>query len=334
MRSDAASKKASQLRSPNRAEPLGALERALQRSLTRWANHHASRYSEIGVVDYDPGREPAQRVDVAVSRAYPLEELSLSARLKIYLENGGPASEAALAEFSRPRGAGGATRSSLGSRISDLVESGKSVAVLSGHADRLDDIGGFAGALALSSSNPNMLSRNGVILNKVMSRETFRGQSVVELMRPFANIYWVIPATASAKRWNVPSEAVRLINGNALRSLLADVRRGAAITFAPAGSAMVRETDAAGRLVALRMPVVSASTMKLLTRFHAYVVAARWDDRVAVSDLVRIKRSRTTGEAGERLAAEATVRIAQMTEALSGVQVLQDERPADDSTLE
>ena len=113
-------------------------------------------------------------------------------------------------------------------------------------------------------------------------------------------MYWVIPATASADRWELPPELVSKVNAAALRRVVADMRAGLLLTFAPGGSAMRRVVDDSGQLQSLVIPDVAPGTANLICRFDAYLVAALWNGRVALGPVVEItdveRGSQTRGE--------------------------------------
>jgi hypothetical protein len=273
------------------------LERELHLGLGKWALHHADRYAEVGLLPFDPARYPEQRITTGVTLANPVHGDRLGGLEALYLRNGGPTAAATLAAFRCAGGESGGI--SVAEEIRKLVEAGQSVAILTSHAERLDDVAAFAGSVALAMGRPALVSRNGAILNKVMSRETHQGQPIVRLISPFANSYWVIPDTESARRWMIPEAAVRYVNGRGLRALLGAIRAGAAVTLAPAGSAMLQHRDAANVLKKLTFPPVSRATANLLTRFDAFVLAARWGERVSVTPVMRIKHiSRNTRDGG------------------------------------
>jgi hypothetical protein len=259
---------------PATAAQVESLEQALHKALERWAADHARRYDQIGMLDYDPVRFVAQQIGTSVTPGAVVRP-SLETLRQTYVRTAGAVAEQTLAAFE--------TRS-IGERIRDSVERGRSVAVLCAHADGLDDAAGFAGAVAVAMHGSQAAMRNGVILNKVMSRETFAGVPITNLLGAFANIYWVIPDSESARRWGISERALRYVNSLGIRSLLAAVRDGAAITFAPAGSAMIPSFDGDGNLVGLRFPPVGRATMKLLTRFDSYVLAARFGGQVHVGE--------------------------------------------------
>lgn len=268
---------------------------ALHRGLEAWAREHARRYPDFGVLDYDPTRYPGQRIEtsksdavVGIGRASGRDDLAVMREV-----------------YERTMGAeGAATLAALGTPVPEikrLLRAGKNVAVLTAHADQLHDIGALCAGLAVAFADRDLVARNGTILNKVMSRESFRGTPIEELFRPFGNVYWVIPATASADRWELSPEVVSRINGAALRRVAEDMRAGLLLTFAPSGSAMRRVVGDDGQLQSLVIPDVAPGTANLICRFDAYLVAALWSGRVALGPVVEITDAEGESNArGER----------------------------------
>jgi hypothetical protein len=278
------------------------LEEVLHKGLERWATDHARRYPLVGMLDYDPVRFVAQQIGTSVTPGAALRP-ALDALRKIYLGSAGAVAEQTLAAFEKL---------SVGEQIRDSVERGRRVAVLCAHADGLDDAAGFAGAVAVAMHGSRAATHNGLILNKVMSRETFAGVPIVNLLGAFANIHWVIPDSESARRWGISESALRYVNSLGIRSLLAAMRHGAAITFAPAGSAMIPSFDDDGKLVGLRFPPVGRGTLKLLSRFDSYVLTARFGGQVHVSEPRPINTALS----------EPVAQLGEIVEALAGVPVV------------
>lgn len=257
-------------------------EALFQLGLEAWAREHAGRYPDIGVIDYDPARYPGQRIETSRSDAV----VGIGGR-------SGSDEVAAMREIYEQTmdAEGAAVLAALGTstvEIKRLLSAGKNVAVLTAHADQLHDIGALCAGFAVSFADRDLVVRNGTIVNKVMSRESFRGTPIEELFRPFGNVYWVIPATASADRWQLPPELVSRVNAAALRRVAEDMRAGLLLTFAPGGSAMRRVVDDAGELQSLVIPDVAPGTANLICRFDAYLVAALWNGRVALGPVVEI----------------------------------------------
>lgn len=223
---------------------------------------------------YEPDERPEQRLETFKS---PVETTKPAAFLQATLgAMMGRAAQGALDALAGP------LRDSLAAHL----EAGKSIAVLVAHAGGFEDMGVFAGAVAVSLDRPELIARNGVIVNKVMTCETFKGYPIRDLYRYFANVYWVIPDTESAERWGLDDELARFLNVNATRTVVADMRSGGVVlTFAPGGTAMREKRDESGELVSLEIPAVASGTISLISRFDAYLCGASWKDTIALGPI-------------------------------------------------
>lgn len=265
------------------------LEDELHVALGSWAADHVRRYPGLEALPYDPAKYPSQRLDVPVTRTDFEHETALADDLQEVLRIG---YESALAlDASRVE----ASLSSLVPQLVESLERRESIVVLAAHADLLHDVGVIAGGIALGLREPELIRRNGTILNKVMSRETFAGVPIAELFHMFGNIYWAIPETANRDRWKIPSAAVDYLNTSSMRALLADMRRGLVLTIAPTGSASRRVSEDGGP-ESLYVPPISDATANLISRFDGYASAVFWEGRLLTTGLTRIPK----GGSGDR----------------------------------
>jgi hypothetical protein len=294
---------------------LPDLERRLHDALGRWAEDHAQRYPDIGVLAYDPA-SAEQQIGTAKSStsddlcAVPRDELGPLLQ-RGYERSMGTACAAIARQIDE----------CLGDSLQLLLREGKSVAVLTSHAERLDDIGAVAGAIALALGDASLIGRNATILNKVMSRESYKGAPIATLFRHFGNVYWVIPDTESATRFGISPELSRRVNGASMRALVADMRSGVVLTFAPSGSAMRQELAPDGETARLVIPPVAPGTAKLISRFDAYVVATVWKGELRLGPLVPIPARGTPEADPARVLSEALATMAQLTSELAGIPV-------------
>lgn len=304
------------------------MERSLHDSLGLWATDHARRYAELDVLEFDSGAYPEQRLESCKTRTsasldlIPAESLTSVLR-EAYDRTTGPGGAGVLSAFLEPAGGAGDVQP-LGEQMGSLLREGKSVALLVGHADRLDDIGAFCGAAAVALGDAALITRNGAVMNKVMTRESYSGVPIRSLFELFGNIYWVVPETENALRWHFDPAVSRYVNANAMRAILADVREGIVLTLAPGGSAMVQKKDAAGKLASLTIPSVGRGTANLISKFDSYLVAVSWEGRVLRSPLLPIpdtvhalqpERRRLQAE----FVNEAMDTMVRLTERLAGV---------------
>jgi hypothetical protein len=286
---------------------------ALHDGLGRWAEEHARRYPDMGVLGYDPVARPEQRLDTFKS-PIRLQEGTLGGPARSRFETTmGPAAGHALVALDEHGSNGGASpRDAIAERIS----AGRTVTVLVAHAGGFEDMGVFPGAVAVALEEPELVARNAVILNKVMTRETYKGHSVRDLYASFANVYWVIPTTESMTRWNLDPGVVRYMNVKALRAIRTDMAQGMVMTLAPGGSAMRELRDSAGRLTGLQLPPIASATAGLIERFDSYICGAFWQHEIALGP-VREVASVAPGGLEQRILGE----MAELTRSLVGVPV-------------
>ncbi len=289
---------------------------ALHASLGRWAEEHARRYPDMGALEYDPVSRPEQRLD-AFKSPIVLHGGTLGGAARTRFETTmGPAAGHALAALDAPGANGGPSpRDAIAAQLS----AGRTVALLVAHAGGFEDMGVFPGAVAVALEEPDLVEHNAVILNKVMTRETYKGHSVRDLYAAFANVYWVIPSTDSMTRWNLDPSVVRYMNVKALRAIRTDMASGMVMTLAPGGSAMREIRDVDGRLTALELPPIASATAGLIERFDSYMCGAFWQHEIALGPIREI--TPTSQVDLERCILDE---MAELTRSLVGVAVTYD----------
>jgi hypothetical protein len=248
------------------------LEGELHRSFTPWVEEHAKRIPGISDLGYDPKRYPAQRLGESKTDAGVLSRWVPSPVFLWVLGR-------KLASVLRSRERADrviATFGDVASRVAGLLNSGKNVALLAGHTDNLFDIAYALAGLQISFGSTRYVRRTGIIVNKLMTREAFRGTPMVGTLKLLCNVYWVVPDTESTRRWGIPEEAARIVNSNALEALEEDLKRGVLVGIIPTGTA-ARHEVVDGEL-RLTMPHISPGTARLLERFDAFLPVAMWDD--------------------------------------------------------
>jgi hypothetical protein len=293
-------------------------ERELHEALGHWAHDHADRFDDIDVLGYDPGRRPEQRLATAKTVPEPCGDpgTTVGSLGEVYAAILGDEAGRAHAAFAE----------GLGGELRAWLAAGRNVAVVTAHADRLHDIGTLYGAVAIALEESGLIGRNATILNKVMSREAFRGTPVARILARFGAIYWVIPDTANAERWGISPRVSSYINANAMRALLTDMRSGLVITLAPSGTAMRPQLGPSGDVQSLMIPRIGEGTAHLLSRFDAYVAGAVWEGRVTLGELTALSPRRgKSREAGERFAVEAVASaMIEVTQNATGLPVHYD----------
>src|SRR5262245_2254030 len=236
----------------------------------------------MGALEYDPVARPEQRLDTYKSPILLREEALGEAARGRFETTMGPAAGHALAALNARDADGGPSPRDA---IAVQLAAGRTVAVLVAHAGGFEDMGVFPGAVAVALGRPDLVEHNAVILNKVMTRETYQGHPVCDLYAAFANVYWVIPSTESMTRWGLDPGVVRHMNVKALRAIRTDMAEGMVMTLAPGGSAMREIRDADDRLTSLELPPIASATAGLIERFDSYMCGAFWQHEIALGPI-------------------------------------------------
>lgn len=249
-----------------------ALEEELHHSFTAWAGDHAERIEGISDLGYDPKRYPAQRLVESKTEAGLLSRWVPSwVFLRVLRRK--------LASVLRSREKADRvirTFHDVAPGVAKLLDEGKSIALLAGHTDNLFDIAYALAGLQVSFGSTRHIRRTGIIVNKLMTREAFRGTPMVDTLKLLSNVYWVVPDTESTRRWGIPEEAARIVNANALEALEEDLKRGVLVGVIPTGTAArLEQVDGELRVT---MPHISPGTVRLLSRFDAFLPVAMWND--------------------------------------------------------
>lgn len=249
-----------------------SLEAELHRSFTAWVADHAERIPGITDLGYDPRRYPAQRIRESKTDAGSLSRwipsrlfLSVLERKLGSVLRSRAKADRVVAEFRQ-----------VAPEVARLLDEGRSVALLAGHSDNLFDVAYCLAGLQISFGTTRYLRRTAIIVNKLMTREAFRGTPMTETLKLLCNVYWVVPDTESMRSWGVPEEAARVVNAGALEALETDIERGVLVGVIPTGTGARQEiVDGTLRLT---MPPISPGTARLLRQFDAFLPVAMWDD--------------------------------------------------------
>lgn len=248
-----------------------ALESELHRSFDPWVRDHAERIDGISDIGYDPKRYPAQRLEESKTEAGLMKWVPSKVFLWVLRRK---LVQVLRSQEKAERVIG--TFGDVAPGVAELLDDGRSVALLTGHTDNLFDIAFALAGLQISFGSTRYIRRTGIIVNKLMTREAFRGTPMVDTLKLLSNVYWVVPDTESTRRWIIPEEAARIVNSNALEALAEDLKRGVLVGVIPTGTA-ARHEVVDGEL-RLTMPHISPGTARLLARFDAFLPVAMWDD--------------------------------------------------------
>jgi hypothetical protein len=99
----------------------------------------------------------------------------------------------------------------LTNRLIDNQKKGKNTMVVTSHFT-FPELGYFKALRFQSKHDRPNINKGGVLLNKIMSRQSYDGKKVVDHFSPSANVYFSYPKSASAEKYGVPIGVTMLGN--------------------------------------------------------------------------------------------------------------------------
>lgn len=255
-------------------EDILKAEQELHASFDDWSAEHEQRPGNgLSAIPYDPVLYPEQSLLEARTRAealYPWlpDRLYYTGfELKVAKSLGASAVRRLLKQFeSQPTSAN--NPDSLLQTLRINQQEGKNTAVVSPHI-KLSELGYLKGLRFLAKKDRHNIDKSGTILNKLMTREVYRGKPLAEHFTPLGNIYWSIPRTESALQRQLPVRATRMVGAFMLQAMNREdmAEGGMEIDIAPTGSEMVALADDSGEIVAYEFPFIDISAASLITKF-------------------------------------------------------------------
>lgn len=313
-------------------EVLLELEKALHNGpFDLWGLSHENKPgSGIKLLPYDRDRYPEQRIDHYVTEAkLPFEQLGLPDKLMMLgLRQFGLAkalgsralARQMVADFKAPA-----------EQVAGMLDQGRNVALIPAHKHYADIGIGVAG-LAIAMGKTRYIKENTwQSINKLMTREEYRGRYIPNFARKTGKLVWVIP-DEGARKWGVPDRARYIVGRGAMEALgpvLADEEHGVLMAVALTAGAMDSELDEDGEVTSWRFREIPPSVGATLGSYHAALPFAYDKDRNGlpvweVGNLIlppEAGSSTSEAEAGRLFTDTAYLDLAQRMERLTGLPV-------------
>lgn len=182
---------------------------------------------------------------------------------------------------------------------------GKNTIVVTSHFT-FPELGYFKALRFRAKKDRPNIHKSGVLLNKLMTRQAYRGTKLVDRFTPVSDVYFSYPRSSSALRHKVPSDATRPGNALFMKSLKPALARGglefdAALT----GKQIVAKKDDNNNLTHYEIPEVDPESAKLLERFDDALgatlikspVTQKWELRIG--DVIDIQEALKTQSSAE-----------------------------------
>ena len=144
---------------------------------------------------------------------------------------------------------------------------GKNTMVVTSHFS-FTELGYFKGLRLLEKKDRANIDKNGVILNKLMTRQSYIGKKIVEHFTPVSNIYFSYPKSTSAEKHGIPAGATMLGNALFMKVLKPDLQKGGLeLDAALTGKQIVPHQKENGEIDHYEIPAIDPSSAKLIEGF-------------------------------------------------------------------
>jgi hypothetical protein len=307
----------------NYQEPLTVrdldLERKMHRIFTPWSENHRKDYSGIGVLPYDPNLYPEQRIDNHIIEArirstrIPSSVFIWGMRRKIISTFADKKKGQAFVNTFNSTPGYEDTESPLSEVIAnEFLDQGRSVAIITDHADNLTDIArataGLSVALATKFGDKYM-GDFGILVNKNITRETHKGRKIVSKLSDIAEVHTVMPDTASVEKYRkiasqageeITEEEVgqisKKVTGGSARVIFRRIKNGKDSKadgliegIVPTGQGTIKLLDRHKQVKAHTIPAVTNTAANLLCRFDGAIAVSLIGDEYKISPIIPIK---------------------------------------------
>ena len=214
----------------------------------------------------------------------------------------------------------------LTKRLIDNQNEGKNTMVVTSHFT-FPELGYFKALRFQNKKDRQNIEMGGVLLNKLMTRQSFKGKKIVDYFSPTANIYFSYPKSASAEKHEVPKGAMMLGNALFMKVLKTDLRKGGLeLDAALTGKQIVPHNNENGELDYYQIPDIDPASADLIKRFDDVVGATiinspitnRWEMKIGeVLDVQELLKTNCSAEIVDSIYGE----IAKSVETFTGKEV-------------
>jgi hypothetical protein len=186
----------------------------------------------------------------------------------------------------------------LTSRLAENHRQGLNTLIALGHY-ALFDVGIFRGLVLGANHDRADIASKGVLLNKLMTMQSYGGIGLINQFRPTASIYFSSPKSQSAKNFGVPPRAEALINSLFMMDLKEALGRGGLELYAAMTGKQIVPIEEDGEVIRYEMPEIpSANYVKGFDQIVGVTIAksqsGRWGMEIGeVQDLRTLLESKT-----------------------------------------
>jgi len=184
-------------------------------------------------------------------------------------------------------------------------QQGRNTLVVTSHFT-FPEMGYFKVLRLLQEQDRPNITKGGVLISKLMTRQSYDGKKLVDQFRPISNIYFSHPKSASAEKYGVPKNATKLGNALFMKALKPDLQIGGfELDAALTGKQVVPARNEDGSISHYEIPNIDSSSVKLIENFDDIIgvtlinspVTGQWE--MGISPLLDIKELSKTNSSAE-----------------------------------
>jgi len=212
-------------------------------------------------------------------------------------------------------------------RLIDNQKEGKNTMVVTSHFT-FPELGYFKAIRFQGKHDRENINKGGVLLNKLMTRQSYKGEKLVDQFSPLANIYFSYPKSASAEKYGVPTSASMMGNAFFKEILRADLKKGGLeLDVALTGRQIITKKNDNGEIDHYEIPDIDPASVKLVESFDEIFgatlimspVTNRWE--MAIGEVFDVKQLLKTNNSAD-IVDSVYLGIAKSVEAFTGKDVI------------
>jgi hypothetical protein len=253
-------------------------ETPMHESYTAWVEDQAERPgSRMQPVEYNPTKYPDQAISEPMT---PVHESQLPdalfygvLRYKVGRSIGHLSTREMLKQLkNHPVSSQDSTP--LTTALINAQERRENTVVITPHF-RLTELGYFKALRFLAKKDRPRINNSGALLNKLMTRQQYRGRRITDRFVNIGNLFWSSPRSRSAEKFNVPKAAQNGVNALFRAALGNKLEEGGLeLDVAPTGSELKEVRGDDGNLQGFRFPEIDPASAKLIEDFDNILPAS------------------------------------------------------------
>ncbi len=185
-------------------------------------------------------------------------------------------------------------------RLANDQREGKNTMFVTSHFT-FPELGLFKALRFYSKRDRQRINMGGILMNKLMARQAYKGKKLTDQFAPIADIYFSYPKSASAEKHNVPNDIMMLGNALLMKELKSSLKTGGLeLDVALTGKQITPIKNEGGDIDHYEMPPIDPASVNLMSYFDNVLGATLIKSPITnewvmnIGDLIDIKESTKT----------------------------------------